>query len=29
LEHSLIHPDARVEILQRKIFIGRVRAAVW
>ena len=29
LEHSLIHPDARVEILQRKILIGRMRTAVW
>ena len=29
LEHGLIHPDARVEILQRKILIGRMRAAIW
>ena len=29
LEHSLIHPDARVEILQRKILIRRMRAAIW
>ena len=28
LQYSLIHSDAGVEILQRKIFIGRVRAAI-
>lgn len=28
LEHSLIHSNPRFEIFQRKIFIGRMRAAI-